>query len=368
MATHTHGASLPSSSPSRSRSRSPSHSRPDSATKYTSSGFSKMLKEENTSPCHVISELLMMAIPLVSFVLRNIKSSLNTKTEGKTSPKSQFHVSPPTKSFQMNCSHILQSQAFQAFLQSTVKLQKVDLSVLNSEERLSFLINLYNLMVIHGYLVAGLLPSSFLDWRYFSRFTFYQVGCESYSLAMVQRLLRGKGEDNCHGYVFQPGDPRLRFMEEKRDPRIHFLLCTHTKTSPKICIVPPTHLSMILKAAAFNYCDREIKISSKHVSLPMIFYWYQSDFESPGFQLMSTTTTISTTENPFFLSEDEENCSDVVPSLTFGGGPKKRVHTYVKWLTPSQRKSVASIDGNFSISYRFDWSPCSMSLEQLGLS
>eukprot|EP01126_Amoeba_proteus_P038907 TRINITY_DN4077_c0_g3_i17.p1 TRINITY_DN4077_c0_g3~~TRINITY_DN4077_c0_g3_i17.p1 ORF type:complete len:146 (-),score=32.15 TRINITY_DN4077_c0_g3_i17:101-538(-) len=140
-------------------------------------------------------------------------------------------------------------------------------------------------------------------------------------------------------------------MEAKMDPRIYFLLCMHTKTSPQFCIVPPFKLSMFLEAAAFNFCEREIKITSKNISLPMLFYWYQSDF------LHAVESHLNAFEPPSDLLSPRLSSRYHVSGGECG-------YPFVRWLTEQQRKKIAMIDENFTISYKFDWSLSQTTCEQ----
>jgi hypothetical protein len=51
-------------------------------------------------------------------------------------------------------------------------------------ELISFLINLYNLLVLHGIMLLGF-PSSMLEWKYLSRYACYDIGGAFYNVDIV---------------------------------------------------------------------------------------------------------------------------------------------------------------------------------------
>ncbi len=68
----------------------------------------------------------------------------------------------------------------------------MDLSKLNAQETLCFFINVYNVIVIHAYLLVGF-PSSKFEWRYLSRSAYYDIGGFPYTLHFIKHgILRGK--------------------------------------------------------------------------------------------------------------------------------------------------------------------------------
>jgi len=148
------------------------------------------------------------------------------------------------------------STEFHAFLYNTGELQNVDLKELQPYEALAFWVNIYNVLLLHLYImkVCVLRPSVFLyaafraiinrlvsgcflqrppgDMSVFGRKTFfttykYNIGGNAYSLKDIE-------EGVIRGYIhkfFKAKDPRFRYAI-KTDPRAFFLLSWLTKTSP----------------------------------------------------------------------------------------------------------------------------------------
>eukprot|EP01127_Copromyxa_protea_P010583 TRINITY_DN2581_c0_g1_i1.p1 TRINITY_DN2581_c0_g1~~TRINITY_DN2581_c0_g1_i1.p1 ORF type:complete len:1695 (-),score=294.12 TRINITY_DN2581_c0_g1_i1:195-4715(-) len=308
---------------------------------YSCAGKSRLQSEEEQSPCHIITELLSTALQLMfSFTIIGHDASppVRKSSTGDKSPKRKEAHS--TIAFDK----LQQSREFQSFVKRTASiLFEVNLHGMNSTERMAFLINLYNLMVIHGYMVSGRFPSSIIEWRYFSRFVSYRVrdgdDCFNLSLDMIVSLLRGKNANvNVGDHPFHPDDPQLNLMLDNTDPRIHFLLCSHNKSSPKIRILSPQTLEVYMEAASFDYCEREIKVFGKQVILPMIFYWYQSDFLGMGEQ-----------------DEDEDSLSGSSEEEK----PKKNPLAIIRWLTQRQAGKIAKMvsEGSYKVSYEWDWTP-----------
>jgi len=136
-------------------------------------------------------------------------------------------------------------------------------------------------MVIHGQIYIGF-PKTLLEWRYFTHFATYNIGSFPYSLDCVYRLLRGSnaGETSMGNYHFSSEDPRLRYMIPSTDPRIHFLLCNHIRSSPQFRFVSPHNLEDLLQVAAEDYCGKNviIDVENRKVTLSMLFDWFEEDF------------------------------------------------------------------------------------------
>lgn len=139
-------------------------------------------------------------------------------------------------------------------------------------------------------------------------------------------------------------------MLETTDPRVHFLLCRHNKSSPKIRILSPQTLEVYMEAASFDYCEREIKVGGRQVILPMLFYWYQSDFLGAG-------VADDQTDNDDPMSGEEE--TDDSEEGSEKKGKKEDPLFTIRWLTHRQASRIAKMvsEGNYQISYVWDWTP-----------
>jgi len=184
-------------------------------------------------------------------------------------------------------------------------------------------------MVIHGQIIVGF-PNSLLEWRYFTRFVTYHIKSLPYSLDCIHRIIRGKNaREICIGdYEFSSDDPRLKYLIPRTDPRIHFLLCLHNRSSPHIRIVLPHNLNDHLRDAAMDYCANQVIIDSNNrcVVMSMLFDWYEEDFHPP----------------------EEESKEGAFLS-------------YIQaWLSDEQKREIAQLVEEcpkYEITYEYDWSP-----------
>lgn len=297
--------------------------------------------EDASGPCHIVTELLSTALTLLfSFTLPNNTKPVAapdatkiTQSRGKATPPTP--IAQPQKP-KVDFEKLRQSKDFEQFSNATAEMQLIKVANLPEVDRLAFLINTYNLMVLHGYFLAGF-PLSLIDWRYLSRFTCYNIGGLPYTLDIIHRLLRGEGAlGDCIGdHKFTAGDPRMALiLPGQVDPRIHFLLCLHNMTSPPIRIVTPQTVAQHLEAAAIEYCESQVSVSQNCVVLSMLFYWYQQDF----------------------FNVKKKECSSPHESAEL-------MLSTLEWLAPEQQKLIAKmVEGDmneqpYQIRYRYDWTP-----------
>jgi len=170
---------------------------------------------------------------------------------------------------------------FQQYLVAASELQQVALDDLSVAERASFFINLYNVMVMHGILVARF-PQSALDTLYFCKYCTYYVAGTTFSLAAIQHgILRCNDPKPFFDHPLIPEeDPRLRWvLPEPRDPRVLFTLCLQNAMSPWVFRVSPENISDQLQAATIEYLQEQIHVSRDcQVSLPSILQDFAGDF------------------------------------------------------------------------------------------
>lgn len=112
-----------------------------------------------------------------------------------------------------------------------------------------------------------------------------------------------------------------------------------------------------MEAAAYDYCDRAIKVNLRAVILPKIFYSYQSDFlgtaplgeeKQKNYEDRSSSSTSTNSD------ADECGSDDETPT-------KRRENplSTIKWLTSRQARGIAKllVEGNYDIFYEWDWTP-----------
>ena len=122
------------------------------------------------------------------------------------------------------------------------RLQRVDLDVMISkrEEMLSFFINVYNALVIHGTIEKGVPTNIWARYSFFSSIG-YNIGGFKFTLNDIENgILRGNRASMATLYLrpFSPSvekDPRVKFaLSNPVEARIHFALNCGAKSCPPI--------------------------------------------------------------------------------------------------------------------------------------
>jgi hypothetical protein len=178
---------------------------------------------------------------------------------------------------------IKDSEVYQAHLELSNNLKAMDLGLLTRrEEKIAFWINLYNVIVIHGVIALGVKDSVKEVWNFF-RGVYYQVGGYAFSPDDIEHgVLRGNRRPPYSLFRrFQGDDPRLPFMVEPLDPRIHFTLVCGSASCPFIDVYTPENLEWELDTAAKSFINSSAVVldrSGNSLSLSSIFKWYAPDF------------------------------------------------------------------------------------------
>lgn len=178
---------------------------------------------------------------------------------------------------------IRESEVYQAHLQLSNNLKAMDLSLLaRREEKIAFWINLYNVIVIHGVIALGIRDSVREVWNFF-RGVYYQIGGYPFTPDDIEHgVLRGNRRPP-HSLFrrFRGGDPRLQYMVEPPDPRVHFTLVCGSASCPFIDVYTPENLEWELDTASRAFINSSAVVldrSQGQISLSSIFKWYAPDF------------------------------------------------------------------------------------------
>ncbi|MFW6127269.1 MAG: DUF547 domain-containing protein, partial [Thermodesulfobacteriota bacterium] len=176
-----------------------------------------------------------------------------------------------------------QSEIYQDFLKLSHNLKTMYLAGLRRrEEKIAFWINLYNVIVIHGVIALGIRDSVKEVWNFFRRVR-YQIGPHFFIPEDIEHgILRGnRRPPNSLFRRLGGGDPRLNFIVEPLEPRIHFTLVCASSSCPFIDVYTPENLEQELTFAAETFVnsggavlDRENRL----ISLSQVFKWYARDF------------------------------------------------------------------------------------------
>jgi hypothetical protein len=178
---------------------------------------------------------------------------------------------------------IQQSEIYRDYLKLSYNLKTMDLSLLKSrEEKIAFWINLYNVIVIHGVIALGIKDSIKEVWNFFRRVD-YQIGKHNFNPDDIEHgILRGNNHPPYSVFRrFRSGDPRLNFVVEPLDPRIHFTLVCGSSSCPFIDVYTPENLEEELNMAAgvfLNAGGVVIEPERHRVLLSRLFKWYARDF------------------------------------------------------------------------------------------
>jgi hypothetical protein len=175
------------------------------------------------------------------------------------------------------------SDAYKEYREMSYTLKNMDLNELKSrQERISFWINLYNVIVIHGVVELGI-RDSVKEVRNFYKRIKYQVGNMFFSPHEIEHgILRGNHRPPVSIFrAFGSGDERLKHIVEPLDPRVHFGLVCASSSCPPIGFYTAENLDNELDIACRTFLNAggvEIDRGRNSVSLSRIFKWYSGDF------------------------------------------------------------------------------------------
>ncbi|KAM4609142.1 uncharacterized protein ACJ7VT_014969 [Polymixia lowei] len=184
------------------------------------------------------------------------------------------------------------SPVFERYCELAVQLQRVELLSLSREEKLAFFINIYNALVIHGYLRLGAPTNMWQRYRFFN-YVSYLIGGEVFTLQDIENgVLRG----NRKGVAqllrpFSKTDPRLQVALPDAEPLIHFALNCGAKGCPPIKTYTPQDIDSQLRTAAEAFLENDdgcmVDSGKREVRLSQIFKWYKADFGGTDEKLLN---------------------------------------------------------------------------------
>ncbi len=184
---------------------------------------------------------------------------------------------------QVNYAAMKGSAAYEDYVQAASQLNHLDLSQLKSQsEKLTFWINIYNALTIHGIIDLGIEDSVREVRGFFSKVS-YQVGGHAFSLDEIEHgILRQNQKQHFFARrLFGRGDPRLAFMLDEPEPRIHFTLVCGSKSCPPIGTYQQEKIEHQLTLAASGFVNSEnvtLDREANRLGLSKIFQWYGKDF------------------------------------------------------------------------------------------
>lgn len=183
---------------------------------------------------------------------------------------------------------ISKSKEFKEYLSKIKYLQTTSLSNLSQDQKKAFFINIYNSMVIHGFIEKGK-PKSLAERYFFFDRMKYLIDNAVYSLNDIEHgILRGNKPRpySLTKQIKSRRDIRTKNIIWRIDPRIHFALNCGSIGCPPIRYYSGDGIAQELSVAAEGFIQTEVKaINEKTISLSQIFKWYLSDFGSNSNQL-----------------------------------------------------------------------------------
>ncbi|XP_037096356.1 uncharacterized protein zgc:152951 [Syngnathus acus] len=184
-----------------------------------------------------------------------------------------------------------ENPAFQRYSELAIQLQRIKLLSLSREETLAFFINIYNALVIHGYLRMGAPKSSWQRYRFFN-YVSYLIGGEIFTLQDIENgVLRGNRKGVAQfRRPFSKTDPRLQVALKDAEPLIHFALNCGAKSCPPIKTYTPQDIDKQLRTAVEAFLEDDdacdVDMGKKEVRLSQIFKWYKVDFGETDEELL----------------------------------------------------------------------------------
>eukprot|EP01125_Pyxidicula_operculata_P021418 TRINITY_DN823_c0_g1_i4.p1 TRINITY_DN823_c0_g1~~TRINITY_DN823_c0_g1_i4.p1 ORF type:complete len:1551 (+),score=316.84 TRINITY_DN823_c0_g1_i4:72-4724(+) len=176
---------------------------------------------------------------------------------------------------------IRKSKSFDIFRELTLQLQKVDVSTLNNEEKIAFFVNIYNLMLYHGYIIRSTkknnnnntLKTTFYD------LVSYNIGGIKYSLNDIEHGILRCNKKNVKTGKKQFDDESIYRpdMINQIDLRALFALQTSFKPHPPTIYVPQM-LNMQLNICTQHELAGSEFVNATTIKLSPIFKHFSSDF------------------------------------------------------------------------------------------
>ncbi|MED6134941.1 hypothetical protein PIB30_041671 [Stylosanthes scabra] len=183
------------------------------------------------------------------------------------------------------------SEEFARYVRIVEELQRVELWDLSREEKLSFFINLYNMMSIHAILVWGQ-PDGTLERRKFFADFKYVIGGNTYTLLAIQNGILRANQRPPYTLMkpFSAKDKRLKVALAYPEPLIHFALVFGTRSGPALRCYSVGDIDQELVDAARTFLKTSggisIDYSAKVAYANKILKWFSVDFGKTEVELL----------------------------------------------------------------------------------
>ena len=161
-------------------------------------------------------------------------------------------------------------------------LQLVDLAIFSPDEKLAFLINMYNGAVRAAMIVWGRPGSDWARYRFFTR-SAINIGEYSYSLDDLENGLLRANSKSPMAIIFKPfsaGDPRTALAMQHIDYRVHAALNCGAASCPPLRTFSAENIQNELRVAADTFFGGTTTADTKKgiICASKILDWYAVDF------------------------------------------------------------------------------------------
>jgi hypothetical protein len=178
------------------------------------------------------------------------------------------------------------SSSYRQYRAQSASLVKLDMTQLASREaRLALWINLYNALVIDAVItlrVRRSVTEGRLGVLAFFRRAAYVIAGQRFSCDDIEHgiLRENRGHPLIPGPQFAPADPRVAFVIQPPDVRVHFALHCATRSCPAIRAYDAEQIERQLDLAAHGFVSADVEIDppQKVVRVSRIFRWFANDF------------------------------------------------------------------------------------------
>jgi len=160
--------------------------------------------------------------------------------------------------------------------------------LMTEEEKLCFVLNLYNCLRLHGKLLRGQ-PNSLLGWAKFGSQVNYAVGSGMQSmvisLAEIEHCILRKPMNAARTIipVNYQSTHCTRLLELSRpEPRLNFAINygSMSSTTKIIVLSTPSLVDKYLDDVARYYVQTQLVFGPGFIKLPKLLFWYGKDFDS----------------------------------------------------------------------------------------
>ena len=201
---------------------------------------------------------------------------------------------------------IRESQKFEEFKALTAKLQLLNLRSLDKNSLIAFFINIYNALVIHGFIQYGIPTTTLQRVSFFENVT-YKIGPYLLSLGDIEHGVMRANRTAPYSFFskkrFNSDDSRMELVNRLRlDPRVHFALVCGAKSCPPLKVFSGENLNSELDEVGKAFLNESDNIryddKEQKVFLSKIFSWYYYDFGNSDGELLNFLLP--------YISESEE--------------------------------------------------------------